>query len=52
MFFYKVMQSVIKNHELKKGFSKYCHGGKLRDNINIKMSVKWVLYILMSYGII
>ena len=52
MFFYKIMQSVIKNQELKKGISKYRHGGKLRDNIKIKMSVKWVLHILISYGII
>ena len=39
------MQSVVKNREKKKGFSKYRHGGKLRDKIKFKMSVKWLLYI-------
>ena len=39
------MQTVIKNREQKKGFSKYRHGGKLRENIKIKMSLKWILYI-------
>ena len=38
--------SQSKDWEKKSGFSKYRHGGKLRDNIKIKMSVKWITYIL------
>ena len=38
------MKSLVKNQEEKKWFSKYRHGGKLRDIIKIKMSVKWIWY--------
>ena len=41
----KSIQSVIKKSGVKKGFSKYRHGGKLRDNIKIKMSVRWISHI-------